>query len=226
VFEYRYPDADPQLDYYYATVVANVFQDAFAPDVVLRAVRENPLVTESAVGIRNDKGGPRVFTLESSVLLFRYAEIASARRGHVDGNGRHVSDDGLVAGYQAEVPASPRDVKVARCEVPVDAALAARIGLLWDAMLRATRYESRAEADADAKTNETTTMVDGSTYHYSMRGMNAQAMAPDPGSRTDLLAGIADGMAAYCADRNATALAALTRDVGALEQRLQSDGAK
>ncbi len=217
-FSHRYPDADAQIDYYYATVVETVFQGAFAPGVVLRAIRANPRVAESAVGIVQDREGFQVFVLQSRAMLFRYAEIAAAKRGHFDASGRHVIDEGLIADYQRDVPLSPRDVAVARCEAPLDAALAARIEAVWDAMLRATRYEKRVDGEGDAR--ETVTRIEGTAYHFSAGALYGQAYAPDPGSRTDMLAAVADDMVAYCHGKND---AALTRDVGALEQRLQRE---
>jgi hypothetical protein len=219
-FEYRYADEDARLDYYYANLVVNVFKDAFAPDVVLRAIRENPLVAESVVGVEQGKDGFRIFALESDVLLFRYAEIASEKHGHVDKNGKRAVDERAVAEFQADVPADPKDVKLTRCEAPIESALAGRVAKIWDVMLRGTRYDSPTEVAAQDSVR--TVIVDGTTYHFSAQRMSGQVYATDAESDTGHLVRIADAMADYCKDGNDASLRSLTQSVGQLERRLQS----
>lgn len=204
----------PRLDADYDIAVATVFRDVFAVDTVLYADADNPLGGIRFVGLKKNKDAWRIFSLDEDVPLLRYAEIAEAER---DGDAQTARD------YRAEVPARPEDVPLHRCEKPLDSALAQRIAALWETMLRATRYTSREEIEAENKKIAAnggleSILVDGTAYHFYAKGMVGQTYNPGAGSAPDLLSRIAEAMFDTCADSKS--LSALNASVATLEKHL------
>ena len=207
----------PRLDADYNITVATVFRDAFADDTVLYADADNPLGGIWFVGLKRIKDDWRIFSLSEDVRLLRYAEIAEAER---EGDAQTARE------YRSEVPLKPEDVPLMRCEKPLDAALAQRLSALWDTMLRAARYTSLPEIQAENKRvagsgGISSVLVDGTAFHFYTKGMVGQTYNPDAGTAPDLLSKIADTMFQACADSKS--LPALRTAVETLEKHLATE---
>ncbi len=183
----------------YDEMVADAFHEAFGPTVRLRVIFEPSFYPENAVFLTSVNDDYRIVTLTEAKPLWDYQSLAMMKTGAVqrvdDGDAAHgVKPDKEIAEFEASMPKDFHDLKIARCEAPLDAALARRLIAAWKPVLLETRFDQPGDQDVVA--------TDGVSGHFAdLSGYPALAgwtnWAPE-GSKPLLLWNLALTMSDYC----------------------------
>jgi hypothetical protein len=221
----------------YQSVVQAVLHEAYADDVKVRLIVEPSFSPEAAIGLKEDNGNYRIFTLAPAVQLWGYESLRMMKGGEErlvsNGNSKDSQPpDNDIAALKAYLPADVHDVKVKRCEADIDPALGARIVEVWKAMLLDTRYARGPEyvKGPDGKMQQVVAEVmDGTLFHFSMFGgldfLAGQAHSPFEGTKPAQLVNIADMMDQFCQTKDPKFTAQMNRDVDALLAQLKTPAA-
>lgn len=196
--------------------VNDVLKDAFASNVVLRAIVYPSIGTEYAVGLKKDGGAYHVFSLATAQKMWLYTVVQKMKHGKITAANSDGTDDTQeeIARLEKTLPAAPKDVPaVDRCEIAVGARLATRLAAVWKRMLLRTRIRTSPQRG-----------LDGETYFFSMpmgRGeLRGQVWSPRENTKTGMLVGIMYDMREACRKHDRKMIAGLRRQVRALERRL------
>lgn len=202
-----------------------VFGDGYKDDVELRAAAFPSFSNEYLVGIRStrDSGraitGYRAFYLMPKISLHAYESLRGAEGGlaAMDPNDPREAEAykkqaAYIAQWKAILPTEPKDIPVVHCEKPLENAVAAKIGKVWQGVLLETHYDPEGSGG-----------LDGTTYDFYATGkyqpLAGWAWSPNEGSKPGRLADIADTLVSYCEgkavaadlDKKADALAQMLR---------------
>lgn len=208
----------------YQIIVQGVLHEAYDRDVKLRFVQEPSFQPESAVFLTENTGKFRIVTLEPVLQLWAYESLEMMKHGQIlktEGTDPKtaIRPTKEISELESELPADYHQVKVKRCEVDVDSAMAQRIIAVWKSMLLETRYTQPGE--------DSVVVSDGVAYHFSMfsdmeflAGWTNYAPA---GGRLAALVDIPGAMWGYCAKPDNDSFAKLDERVSRLETLLQNE---
>lgn len=152
---------------------------------------------ESATGIHTNVGGkPAIFSVKAESDLFKLVTTAG-------------------------VTPDPHGVKVDRCEVPIDPALAEKIADLWWTILLRTRY---------FQPNEESIFEGDGEYHFFVervfgdvgRSLEGWTWAAKPDTDVGALIGIVATMRQYCMTKDSNSLSKLDAQVKVLSSKLET----
>jgi hypothetical protein len=193
----------------YNAIVVDALKEAYEPDVRVRVIDfasfENP---ETAIGVKEDGGAYRIFTLHPAYWLFYYTKA-----------GKSQVADAIKDGHSeyASMPPDYHKVEVKRCEVGIDHALGSHIVEAWKQMLLDTKYNESPNGT-----------VDGDWYVFSMKlgDQNLEGQIANPhGGNASLLVQIAYTMDQFCRTKDAKFTVQLNEDVDALLAQLKTSTA-
>jgi len=207
----------------YEQMVITELKEAFDEDVKIRVIELPSFVPESATGIRDNNGAYRIFFINPEIMLWNYETLKDLKSGRIRiEDGKPNSQERRIAELQEFLPSDYHSVKIDRCEVDIDAALALKIIRIWKQMLLQTGYDRPANIDDPLPG---TFGLDGSNYHFSMQAgyqvLTGQVWSPgDAKPSVKKFVSIVIAMRQYCATKGVNAKQ-LESEVDALSKRLQ-----
>jgi hypothetical protein len=200
----------------YQTTVREALAAAFLPNVRVRVIGEPSFQPEFAVGIRERGGRYWIFALQPRQQLWGYSVLEMANRGEIQWLNRERGAPDPMKELRDSLPPTPRDVKIDRCEAPIDADLAGEVIQSWARMLDGVRPERSSGFG-----------VDGETYDFSMerdgRTLTGSTWSPDPATPPGLLVLMVAEMRNYCRMNDAARLKGLRESSSALSRRLAAE---
>jgi hypothetical protein len=200
---------DKLIDDDYRSLMQRVFAPAFAEDVRVRAISDNPLMTNEVVGLRHRGNVWEVFGLEAEGKLFDFVLVDQERRKAHDEK-RDVDQAEIDRLLEGE-PADPAQLKINSCALRVPESLADSIEAVWDRMLAGSRELTKAEAELDHPTinNMSTLTVDGTFLEFQSGTLSGDIYAPDAKGAVRDLNHLASVMGEACWDRNRKQIATM-----------------
>ena len=167
---------------------------------VARAIIHPSFETEYGIGVTYGKDNPRIIGLRTEYQLWGYSLLREYDSGKRPPSDRYAKKkEEAMRALRASLPPRIEDVKLSRCEMPLDAADRALLSDLWRAMLFAVRYSPSSRPG-----------IDGETYHFSgdfdFQFVAGKVWSPTSESRTGRLTQIADLLYQGCSENSAEKL--------------------
>lgn len=223
----NYPYAD-QFMSRYKNMILETFGEAFDEKVRLRAIVQPSFHPEFVVYLREYRKEYTIVAAQPEHMLWGYEILADKKSGRslTIKDGKQVKDEQGIAELESRYPKNFRDLPILRCEVDIDKELAKSITVVWESMLRETRYKKDQDWPG----------LDGTTYHFSMeaqvpknswlKNMRGKLLAgriwhPPAESKTGKLVKIAKNMYGYCYDNTKENLDILSNSVTSFEAELK-----
>ncbi|HWA91818.1 MAG TPA: hypothetical protein VG889_17400 [Rhizomicrobium sp.] len=204
----------------YYRLVATAFAPLLQRNVAVRMIAMPAFHPEYAVGIAYfEDGTERIVALDPAQMLGVYTQLELMRNGSIkvskDGGFTFEKDEQGIAELEAKMPKDPRDLKIARCERPIDGALVKRIRAAWESVVYRTRYDAPVyQGDVEI----VTLTADADHYHFSLGdGIGGETADPSPESAPGRLLALAEALRVQCRDGSAASLAGLEAALKAAE---------
>ena len=206
---------DALLDY--DINVARKFEELF-DGTAARAIILPSLETEYGIAITYGKDNPKIIGLRTEFQLWGYSLLKEFESGKPPPSDRFAEQKKeTMRLLRASLPSRIEDVKLARCEMPLDAADHALLTDLWRAMLFAVRYSPSSRPG-----------IDGETYHFSgdfdFQFVAGKAWSPKSESRTGRFTKTADLLFQACSEKSVEKLLDARRTAIALCEEVGCDG--
>ena len=198
----------------YHDQVKSVFKEMYEPGVRVRMTVEPSFSVEYAVAVKQTGEKFAVISVTAENQLWRFEVLKQMKAGAISASDDKGNDTTAaeIKKLEASLPKNPNEVKVERCEVPLDAALAGRIIAVWRKMLAGV-----AAAPYDGG-------LDGTFYHFSApvdgKELAGQTWSPSEDSNTGRLVMIAETARNYCQKRNPSDIATLQKQADELARIL------
>jgi hypothetical protein len=186
------PNGQGSLAPYYEMVLTLMGQ-AYTPDVKVRVIVMPADAPEYAIGVREKDGAYSIFHVALKAQIWKYEALKDVKDLDLDDVRRSLGADvaNMIAEMKASVPEDFHDVETLACDVPIDAALGARIVDLWHRMLLRTHFAPVRDLGPA-----------GTDYHFSMRGtgqsLSGKAWEPPPESEAGRFVSITRTMRDVC----------------------------
>ncbi|MGA7712014.1 MAG: hypothetical protein WCA81_08940 [Rhizomicrobium sp.] len=194
--------------------VTSAFKELFEPGVLARMTVEPSFSVEYAVAVKQTDKTFTIISVSTEDQLWKYEVLKQMKAGQIavsDDKGNDITAE-RIKELEASLPKNSDDVKVKRCEIPLDASVAGRAIRVWIVMLQATKA---APYDGGP---------DGAFYHFSApvdgKELAGQIWSPPRESNPGRLVVIAETMRRYCQTKDASEAAALQKQVDDLAKRL------
>ncbi len=189
------PGSLAEADEYYSNI-RQVFAAAYGDDVIFRVIMLVSFQPEKVVGIRKTSKGYEVFAMTPSSTIWDLESVRMRESGQIrafdkDGKPMPPDKDESFKELKRRTPSDIHKITTRTEAASISAALADRIGRIWQTMLLDARHPKDLRAGTD-----------GATYHFSMwiygHGVvSAKVWSPEKGTKTSHLVRLADALSEY-----------------------------